>query len=149
MKKFFLYAIFIIIGGGFIFILIETIKAKNTGFETKTLWDWMALLIIPLFLAGGAFFLNLSERKAERRIADERRDEDRKLADERAELERAIEKDRQQEAALQAYLHLEDAYLERAYLKGAKIDTKTHWPDGFDPERVGAILVEGDEKPSV
>jgi len=41
----------------------------------------MQLLIIPLFLAGGAFFLNRSERIAEREIA----------------------KDRQQEQALQSY----------------------------------------------
>src|SRR5258706_13159532 len=81
-KQYLLYASLIIVGGSFVFILIETVKAKNTGFETKTLWDWMQLLIIPLFLAGGAFFLNRSERKTEREIA----------------------KDRQQEEALQSYL---------------------------------------------
>ena len=64
------------------FALIETVRAKNTGFEVKTLWDWMELLIIPLFLAGGAFFLNRSERNNEREIAT----------------------DRQREAAFQAYL---------------------------------------------
>lgn len=58
------------------FFLIETIKAKNTGFETKTLWDWMELLVIPLFLAIGAFFLNRSERAAEREIAKNRQQED-------------------------------------------------------------------------
>jgi hypothetical protein len=30
----------------------------------KTLWDWLELLIIPLFLAGSAFYLNRSEREA-------------------------------------------------------------------------------------
>lgn len=81
-KKYLLYASLIIVGGGLIFLLIETIRAKNTGFETKTLWDWMELLVIPVVLAVGAFFLNRSERKTEREIAT----------------------DRQQEAALQAYL---------------------------------------------
>jgi len=81
-KQYLLYASLIIVLGGLVLILIETVKAKNTGFETKTLWDWMELLIIPLFLAGGAFFLNRSERNTEREIAT----------------------DRQQEAALQAYL---------------------------------------------
>jgi uncharacterized protein YjbI with pentapeptide repeats len=47
----------------------------------KTLWDWMELLIIPLFLAGGAFVLQRSERAAERKMIEEH----------------------QQEAALQAY----------------------------------------------
>ncbi len=80
-KKFFLYASLIIVGGGLIFILVKTVQAKNTGFETKTLWDWMDLFIIPLVLAIGAFFLNRSERNTEREIAT----------------------DRQQEAALQSY----------------------------------------------
>jgi uncharacterized protein YjbI with pentapeptide repeats len=92
-KRYLLYASLIIVGGGVIFILVETIRAKNTGFETKTLWDWMELLIIPFFLTGGAIALNLSEKKRER-----------KLAEDRARLEREIATDRQQEAALQAYL---------------------------------------------
>lgn len=91
-KRYFLYASLIIIGGGLVYILVETIRAKNTGFETKTLWDWMELLIIPLFLAGGAFFLNRSEKENER-----------KAAEERAKLEREIATDRQQEISLQAY----------------------------------------------
>lgn len=48
----------------------------------KTFWDWMQLLIIPLVLAVGAYYLNRAERQTEREIA----------------------RDRQQEAALQAYL---------------------------------------------
>jgi len=81
-KTYLQYAGVIIVGGGLVFILIETVRANNTGFETKTLWDWMELLIIPLFLAGGVFYLNRSERTTEREIAI----------------------DRQQEAALQSYL---------------------------------------------
>jgi len=81
-KTYLLYASIIIVGGVFIFIINETIRAKNTGFETKKLWDWMDLLIIPLFLAGGAFFLNRGEKGLEREIA----------------------KDKQQEEALQNYI---------------------------------------------
>lgn len=81
-KSYFFYAIRIIIGGSLLFIVIETFKAKNTGFETKTLWDWMELLIIPLALAIGAFYLDRSERAIEREIAT----------------------DRQQETALQSYI---------------------------------------------
>lgn len=92
------------VGGGLIFFLFETIRAKNTGFEIKTLWDWMELLIIPMVLAVGAFYLNRSERAVERQIAETRVKEDRQLADDRANLEREIATDRQQEAALQAYL---------------------------------------------
>ncbi|MDP1547269.1 MAG: pentapeptide repeat-containing protein [Anaerolineales bacterium] len=92
-KQYFLYASLTIIGAGLIYIIAETVKAKNTGFETKTLWDWMELLIIPLVLAIGAFLLNRSERAVER-----------KLAESRAQLEREIATDRQQEVALQSYL---------------------------------------------
>lgn len=100
-KTYLLYTSLIIIGGGLLFILAETIKAKNTGFETKTLWDWMELLIIPLVLAIGAFFLQRSERAVERETAEKR-----------ADLEREIAKDHQQEAALQAYLdHMSELLL--------------------------------------
>jgi uncharacterized protein YjbI with pentapeptide repeats len=92
-KKRLLYGSVIVVGVILAYILIETIRAKNTGFETKTLWDWMELLIIPLVLASGALYLNRSERAVERKIADDR-----------AKLEREIATDRQQEAALQAYL---------------------------------------------
>lgn len=92
-KKYLLYGSVIIIGGGLSFILIQTVRAKNTGFETKTLWDWMELLIIPLVLGFGAFFLNRSERAIEHQIAEDR-----------AKVEREIATDRQREAALQSYL---------------------------------------------
>src|SRR3990172_95740 len=51
-------------------------KSKNTGFETKTLWDWMELLIIPLVLAIGAYYLNRSERNTDREISTDRQKEE-------------------------------------------------------------------------
>lgn len=92
-KTYLLYASLIILGVSLLFILTETVRAKNTGFETKTLWDWMELLIIPFVLAVGAFVLNRSERAIERENAEKR-----------AELERELAKDHQQEEALQVYL---------------------------------------------
>lgn len=91
--KYLLYAGVIIVGGGLLFILIGTIKAKNTGFETKTLWDWMDLLIIPLVLALGVFALNSSERTRERETEKKR-----------ARAQQQIEANRHYEAALQSYL---------------------------------------------
>lgn len=93
LKKYLLYISLLIILGLLLYILRETVLAKNTGFEKKTLWDWMDLFIIPLFLAGGAFFLNRSEREIERQATESR-----------AKLEREIEIDRQQAEALQSYL---------------------------------------------
>lgn len=87
------YGGLIVIGGLFIFLTYETYKSDNLGFETKTYWDWMELLIIPLVLAIGAFFLQRSERAIERQAANNR-----------AELERDIALDRQREEALQTYI---------------------------------------------
>jgi hypothetical protein len=51
------------------------IQGWRTGFDTKTLWDWMELLIIPLVLAIGGFFFSRAERDAERKSADDRNQE--------------------------------------------------------------------------
>lgn len=47
------------------------------GPRSKTLWDWMDLLIIPLVLALGAWWLNRSERASERELALDRQHEQR------------------------------------------------------------------------
>ena len=59
----------------------------------KTLWDWMELLIIPAVLAVGAILFNLSEKK-----------NDRKIAEDRNKNEQEIAADRMREAALQTYI---------------------------------------------
>ncbi len=100
-KKYLLYGSLIIV---VVALILTGYSAAWTGFgdyalpngdfmRGKTLWDWMELLIIPLVLAIGAFYLQRSERAVER-----------KAADDRARLERELATDRQQEAALQAYL---------------------------------------------
>jgi uncharacterized protein YjbI with pentapeptide repeats len=126
LKQYLLYASIIIVGGSLLFVLIETVRAKNTGFETKTLWDWMQLLVIPFVLAIGAFFLNRSERAVEREIAT----------------------DRQQEAALQAYLdRMADLLLrdklrttkKREVLDVARVRTLTLLT-GLDGKRKGDVI---------
>jgi uncharacterized protein YjbI with pentapeptide repeats len=59
----------------------------------KTLWDWLELLIIPAVLAFGALWFNRSEKKNERKIAEERN-----------KYEQEISADRMREAALQTYI---------------------------------------------
>jgi hypothetical protein len=71
----------------------ETSRLDNLGFGEKTYWDWMELLIIPIVLAIGAWWLNKSEKEAEREIAEKNREEDRAIADER-----------RHQATLEAYL---------------------------------------------
>ncbi len=66
-KTYLLYGGLFLVGVGALYLIVETIQAKNTGFETKSLWDWMELLIIPFVLALGAF-LNRSERAVEHQV---------------------------------------------------------------------------------
>ena len=110
-RSYLLYGSTIVVGGILTFILIETVRAKNTGFETKTLWDWLEMLVIPLVLAFGAFYLQRSERAVER-----------KAAQDRSNLERELTTDRQQEAALQAYLdRMTELLLEEDFFQSEKV----------------------------
>ncbi len=58
----------------------------------KTLWDWMALLLIPGVFAIGAYLLNKSTKAHEDRIADKR-----------ATVEQELAKDLQRQNSLEAY----------------------------------------------
>ena len=59
----------------------------------KTLWDWLQLFIIPIFLVISLFFLIHAERQSKLQRAEKH-----------ANLEREIATDRHQEAAFQSYL---------------------------------------------
>src|SRR5689334_6425215 len=85
-----------VIGFGFIALAIKGYSAPWTGFgetadtsiQVKTLWDWMSLLIIPLFLVGCTMLLNRSKRSTEQQRSEEQ-----------STLQREIALDSQQEAA--------------------------------------------------
>jgi hypothetical protein len=66
---------------------------ERTGFDDKTIWDWMELLIVPLVLAVGALLFNLSLN------ASQLETEERRAA---AQIE--AETQRAQEERLQTYL---------------------------------------------
>jgi hypothetical protein len=81
-KQYLLYVSLIIVVGLLAWFLIQPVLENNTGFENKSLWDRLELLVVPMVLAVGAFYLERADRNTEREIT----------------------KDRQQEAALQTYL---------------------------------------------
>lgn len=66
--------------------------AGSESLQVKTLWDWMDLLLVPLFIATGALLLSRTQRLTEHQRAKAH------LA-----VEQEIESDRQQEEALQSY----------------------------------------------
>jgi uncharacterized protein YjbI with pentapeptide repeats len=79
---------------------------------TRTLWDWLQLLIVPLMLAVGGFWLNQIQKSRDVR-ATEQRDK----------TEREIAADNQREAALQAYLdNMSELLLEKKLRDSAEED---------------------------
>jgi uncharacterized protein YjbI with pentapeptide repeats len=81
----------ILLGVAIVLIIVE-VKVYGTGFQRKTLWDWLQLFIIPLVLAVGGYLFNLTVSRNERDIA----------------------RDNQQEATLQEYINkMSELLLER------------------------------------
>lgn len=64
-----------------------------TGFSTKTGWDWLQLLIIPIILAIGGFWLNQVQKRREERITQEQK-----------EAEQEVATDNQRESLLHTYI---------------------------------------------
>jgi hypothetical protein len=87
-------------------------EVKEITLQTRTLWDWLELLIIPVVLAGGALLFNRAERKNEL-----------KLAEERTRSDRAIAADYMQEDLLQDYIdHMTELLLDKGLRTSAPDD---------------------------
>ncbi len=112
----------------------------NGNYKTgKALWDWLQLLIIPIVLAIGGFWLNQIQKGREERATQQQ-----------AELEREITADNQREAALQAYidkisellLHEHLAELKPEY-EGVRMIARVRTLTvlrRLDPDRKGSLL---------
>ena len=117
---------------GVVVLIFVELRLYGTGFEKKTLWDWLQLLIIPVVLVVGGFLLNNTTSRTEREIAS----------------------DRQQEEALQAYIDsmsellldrkLRESKLEDEVRTIARVRTLTVLPrlDGKRKARVLQCLYE-------
>ena len=82
--------------------------------ETRSGWDWLELLIIPVLLGLGAFWFNNQARKSEQEIARRERENDRERAQRDRENDRQIAEDRVREEALQCYLdRMQELILDR------------------------------------
>ena len=80
--------------------------------QSRTLWDWLQLLIVPFMLAIGAFWLNQMQKNGEQRITEQH---DR--------TEREIALDNQHEVALQAYIdRMSELLLEKKLRNSARED---------------------------
>jgi uncharacterized protein YjbI with pentapeptide repeats len=75
-----------------------------TGFQGKTLWDLLELLIVPLVLVTIGFVFSIQQDARQTAIENQRAEQARKLADRQAEEERKIADRRTEQATLQTYL---------------------------------------------
>jgi uncharacterized protein YjbI with pentapeptide repeats len=62
-------------------------KWVASGVAGKTSWEWLELLIVPVLLAGGAFYIDNQSEKRQEAIASERYENETDLANERAKQE--------------------------------------------------------------
>lgn len=88
----------------FVWILWKTYQADNFGFESKTYWDWMELLVVPLALAIAGYWLAKIQKQTELEIAKEEKRIDREIAREVKETELEIALERQRQQTLENYL---------------------------------------------
>jgi len=113
-------------------------KPNGEFVRGKTLWDWLQLFIIPIFLSVGVFLLNRSERERERLRAEER-----------TKLERDLAADRQQEAALQTYFDRMSELLLKEKLRTTDVEEARNVARirtlsilrGLDAQRKGTVLI--------
>jgi len=107
----------------------------------KTLWDWMELLVIPVVLAVGVWWLNRSERENEQKIANQKRDEDRDNAEKNRKEDRAIADDRRNQATLEAYFDRMVELLVEHDLMGNKSESNREVWDGSTIVRTRTLAV--------
>lgn len=91
-KQSLIYTLSFIFGGIVLILLVWGLNAVSwTGFQEKTLWDWLDLFLIPAILL--LFILILIWRV-------------RKYQEEAASLEREVARDLQMEEAMNSYMEL-------------------------------------------
>ena len=98
---------------------VKNPKAPFDYYPSKTLWDWMQLLGVPVVLAVAALWFNATENRRDQRIADQNRATDQSIAE-----------DRQQEAALETYF---------ATMRTLVLDKKLRESDEADTSGVRAV----------
>ena len=105
----------------------EETKQSRWGFRGKTVWDWMALLIVPLVLVVIGLVFTLLQDARQQDLEDKRAQQAQKIENQRAEAERELAEQRAQDEALQAYLdQMSGLLLERdlrASEKGSEVRT--------------------------
>ena len=120
-----LYIVLLIFFVGMGWMLWETYKADNLGFDGKTLWDWMEPLIIPATLATFGVWFTYVQKKTELETAARAREKDREIAEKERETDREIALERQGQQTLENYLdRMKELLLDRGLGPDAKPEVK-------------------------
>jgi uncharacterized protein YjbI with pentapeptide repeats len=98
----------------------------RTGFDDKTLWDLLQLLIVPLALAVIGFVFTMQQDTRQQRIENQRAQQAQKIENRRAEAERELAEQRAQDEALQAYLDQMSSLLLEKDLRDSEEDSEVH-----------------------
>jgi uncharacterized protein YjbI with pentapeptide repeats len=121
-----------------VMLAIAGARRSWTGFQGKTVWDFLQLLIVPLMLVAIGLVFSLQQEARQQRVEDRRADAERKLANQRA-----------QDEALQAYLDQMSSLLLEKDLRTSKEDSEVRTLarartltvlERLDPDRKTAVL---------
>ena len=82
----------------------EETKQTRGGFRGKTVWDWMALLIVPLVLVVIGLVFTMLQDARQQDLENQRAQQAQKIENQRAKAERQLAVQCAQDEALQAYL---------------------------------------------
>jgi hypothetical protein len=102
----------------------EETKQSRWGFRGKTVWDWMALLIVPLVLVVIGLLFTLLQDARQQDIEDRRAQQAQKIENQRAKAERELAVQRAQDEALQAYLDQMGGLLLERDLRASEEDSE-------------------------
>jgi uncharacterized protein YjbI with pentapeptide repeats len=104
----------IIIAG--IFILLGYL-AGWTGFQGKTLWDWMQLFLVSAVLGAGAYWFNSQQTAHQQTLAEQQQKQEKELAEQQQKQEKELAGLREQATIFDAYLdRMKELLLDRDLL---------------------------------
>jgi len=124
------------------------VNHKRTGFEDKTLWDWLQLLgilAIPLVVAGATILFGIQQAN----LANQQHENDQKIANQQHEADRQRALDQQEATTLQTYIDNIQDLLLHDNLRGSNADDEVAILarsrtltalQGLDPDRKGRLV---------
>src|SRR5882724_3092133 len=75
-----------------------------TGFQGKTLWDWMQLFLVSTVLGAGAYWFNSQQTTHQKTLAEQQQKKEKELAEQQQKQEKELAEDREQATILETYL---------------------------------------------